>query len=101
MEISKAVEGNKVIVALSGRMVTTNCDEVRPQLLQLIEETDELILDLQKLEFMASSGLRIVLELAKRMKQKGGNFTVKNPTPVVQDVLDMTGLSAIINIIKE
>lgn len=101
MEINKVIQGKQIVFSLVGRLVTTNCEEARTQLLKAVDETDDILLDLQRLDFMASSGLRIVLELAKSMKQKGGNFAIKNPTPVVLDVLDMTGLSAIINIIKE
>ena len=78
-----------------------NSEEARTTMLKAAEEANDLILDLEKLDFMASSGLRIILELAKRMKQKGGNFTVKKPKPVVLDVLEMTGLSSILNITQE
>lgn len=101
MEINQSIEGDKIIFSLSGRLVTANSEEARTSMLKAAEEANDLILDLEKLDFMASSGLRIILELAKRMKQKGGNFTVKKPKPVVLDVLEMTGLSSILNIIQE
>ncbi|MCQ2966585.1 MAG: STAS domain-containing protein [Alphaproteobacteria bacterium] len=101
MEINQSVEGDKIIFSLSGRLVTANSEEARTTMLKAAEEANDLILDLEKLDFMASSGLRIILELAKRIKQKGGNFTVKKPKPVVLDVLEMTGLSSILNITQE
>ena len=55
-----------------------------------------VIFDAEKLEYVASSGLRIILKMAKTEK----NFSIENVSPAVYSVFEMTGFSRIINIRK-
>ena len=55
-----------------------------------------VVFDAEKLEYVASSGLRIILKMAKTEK----NFSIENVSPAVYSVFEMTGFSRIINIKK-
>ena len=48
-----------------------------------------LILDLQKLHYISSAGLRCVFQLRKLMKNKNGRFVIFQPSPQVRKVFDI------------
>jgi anti-anti-sigma factor len=51
----------------------------------------DLVLDCSGLEYIASSGLRILMNLLKTARTKGERVALKNVNEVIRDVLDMTG----------
>lgn len=57
---------------------------------------DSLVLDAEKLEYVASSGLRTILKMVKTEK----NFSMVNVSEAVYGVFEMTGFSRIMNISK-
>jgi uncharacterized protein (TIGR02172 family) len=90
------IEG-KATLTLSGRLdtaVSKTVGEETEQLLAASGAIESLTVDAEELEYISSSGLRILLTLAKRYK----NFTVANVRPDVYDVLDMTGFTKIMKV---
>ena len=63
-----------------------------------IENIENLVLDFEKLEYISSAGLRIILSLQKTMFSKG-NLIIKNVNDDVREVLDITGFSDILTIV--
>jgi anti-anti-sigma factor len=63
---------------------------------QLAEESDAatIVLDLDELEFLDASGVRLLLHLKARSQQDGGRLRIRRATaPQVQRVLELTGVS--------
>ena len=82
---------------LCGRLDTSVSTEIKSEIdknLATAENINSLTMDAEGLEYISSSGLRILLVLAKSYK----NFKVVNVNPDVYDVLNMTGFSKIINV---
>ncbi len=99
MEVITYNESDAVVVALSGHLLATTADIARKALNDALETTDKLILDMEDVDFMASSGLRVILEIMKKMSQKGGVFQIRNVNETVLEVLDMTGMTSFLNIV--
>ena len=57
-----------------------------------------LIFECEKLDYVSSSGLRVILVAHKQISAKGGKFILRNLTSEVRSVIDLTGFSRIINI---
>ena len=57
-----------------------------------------LVFDCEKMEYISSSGLRIILTAHKKVTAKGGKFIVRNLTREVSSVIDLTGFSRILTI---
>ena len=51
----------------------------------------DIVIDCTELEYIASSGLRILLSILKKAKASGGRVILKNPNDIIKDVLEMTG----------
>jgi anti-sigma B factor antagonist len=56
------------------------------------------ILDLCRLEYISSSGLRSLLSAAKRLQQADGSMVLCGPRGGVKDVFDMSGFTSIFTI---
>lgn len=61
--------------------------------LEVLDEHGSLTLNMKAVDFMDSVGIGAVVELAKKAASLGGSFAVVEPSPPVQRVLAVTGLS--------
>ena len=89
----------KYVVALEGELDTAHAIEVE-QAMQLLHEVSgkEIILDCTKLEYIASSGLRILLGLMKSAKANENKVVLKNLNDEIKEVFKMTGFIDIFDI---
>ena len=82
----------KYIVALEGELDTAHAIEVEQAMQPLYElNGKEITIDCTKLEYIASSGLRILLGLLKSAKAKGNHVVLKNLNDEIKEVFKMTG----------
>ena len=96
MEINKKQNGTALEIALEGRLDTTTAPELEKELNGLGGVT-ELTLDLSKLEYISSAGLRVLLSAHKVMSRKGG-MKLTHVNELVQEVFDVTGFADILTI---
>ena len=99
MTVTTDREGTKFIVAVDGKLGTTSAPELEKAVKNNINGVTELIFDFEKLEYMASAGLRVLLSSAKVMK-KQGSMKIINVTPAVMDVFTFTGMADVLDIEK-
>ncbi len=97
MTINKTQEGSKLTVALEGRLDTTTAPELEADLKESLNGVTELIMDLEKLDYISSAGLRVLLWAQKTMNQNG-SMVVKNVSEVVNEVFEVTGFADILTI---
>jgi anti-sigma B factor antagonist len=57
--------------------------------------------DLSQVDFLASIGIRLLMLTAKSVATRGGKMVLLNPIPEVQNVLEITGIPAIIPIYSQ
>ena len=97
MEIRKVREGNKLTVAVSGRLDTTTAPMLESELRNDLDSVTELVFDFAGLEYISSAGLRVLLAAQKTMNMKG-SMKVQHVRPDVMEVFDMTGFNDILTI---
>jgi anti-anti-sigma factor len=61
----------------------------------------QLILDLSAVEYINSAGLRELVQLLKRVRQKGGELSIANPTERVRTLLELVGLDSVLDIYSD
>ena len=98
MNITKKVEGEKLTVALEGRLDTLTAPELEESLSSALEGIKELVLDLSGLEYLSSAGLRVVLSTFKTVSAAEGKMTICNANEMVSKVFELTGFGNIIAI---
>ena len=97
MTIEKIAEGNKLTIALSGRLDTTTAPKLETELKQNISGVEELVLDLAALEYLSSAGLRVLLSAQKVMNRQG-HMVVRNVNEVIMEIFEVTGFVDVLTI---
>lgn len=95
MNITVTKNEQNIIVALAGRLDTTTAPQLEAELAGL--DTKELIFDFEKLEYVSSAGLRVLLSQQKKMNASG-KMILKNVCADVMEVFEITGFSDILTI---
>ena len=97
MTITKNLDGTKLTIALEGRLDTTTSPQLEAEMHPAIDDATEVIFDLEKLAYISSAGLRVLLS-AQKIMNKQGSMTIKNVCPEIMDIFDVTGFVDILNI---
>ena len=97
MEIVKKREGDKLTLALSGRLDTLTAPQLEAVIKNELEGAKELVLDLKDLIYVSSAGLRVLLMGHKTMS-KIGSMSLCNVCDDIKEVLTITGFADIFTI---
>ena len=97
MNIEKNRQGNELQVALEGRLDTVSAPDLDAVVKNELLGVDTFILDLKKLQYTSSAGLRVIL-IAQKTMNKQGKLILKNVSEAVMEVFEMTGLSDLLTI---
>ena len=94
------IENGNVIAYPEGRISSSNAQELQCALSKLRSENEdrELVIDADNLEYISSAGLRVLLTVTK---EQGRPLTVRNVSPEVYEIFDMTGFTSILNVRKK
>lgn len=98
MEVLKTVNGQDVTLSLIGRL-DTNTAHILEEAISDLNDVN-LVLNCEKLEYVSSAGLRVLLVIQKRVNNGILSLVLENVIEDVEEVLDMTGFSSILNIRK-
>ena len=92
------MESGVMTAYLTGHIDTANAPEVEKEINELLAKNNpsDVILDAQKLEYISSSGLRIILKLIKKYR----GLKMINVSSEVYEILDMTGFSEMMTVEK-
>lgn len=84
--------GGRLVAILSGELDTAAARETELALQPLLKsEGKPVVIDCTSLEYISSSGLRILLGILKQSKACGSSVTLKNVNDVIREVLELTG----------
>lgn len=96
MQIEEKRSGEQATLVLSGRLDAVAAQELEPKVRALVEGgVRRVVVDLAGLEFVASSGLRVFLALAKLVKRAEGRVAFCRLQPPVREVFDISGCTDI------
>ena len=96
--VTKRIDNDTLYLELAGRVDTSNADQIEQSIQRIRAESSaaNCIIDAEKLEFISSAGLRIILRLLKELKQ----LKVINVNSDVYEILDMTGFTDMLTVEK-
>ena len=93
IEIKKNAE--ELTLEVTGRLDTITAPALEKTIQENIAEMKSLVLDLKSLEYISSSGLRVLLGAQKKM-QKVGEMKIINVCENVMEVFEITGFADIL-----
>lgn len=97
MNIVKTSEGTKLTLAVEGRLDTTTAPQLEAELKSSLDGVTELTLDFEKLEYLSSAGLQVLLA-AQKVMNKQGSMVVLHVNETIQEVFEVTGFVDILTI---
>lgn len=99
MDIAVLDNTNVSVVAVSGRVDSATSPDLEGALKRLLEaDKTQIVLDLKDVEYMSSAGLRAMVSTLKSLKRVNGDLRLANPSPRVEEVLKLAGLTSIFSI---
>ncbi|MBQ9592081.1 MAG: STAS domain-containing protein [Paludibacteraceae bacterium] len=99
MELEIIEEEERTIVNLPERIDTVNAQDFEQSIVSVLEKSEgEVVYDARNMNYISSSGLRVMLKSLQTLQSKKVRFSIANMIPSVKHVFDMTGFSNIIPI---
>ena len=97
MTINKTATDTALTLALEGRLDTTTAPALEEELKNSLEGVAELTLDFEKLDYISSAGLRVLLKAQKKMNTVG-SMKVTHVNDAIMEVFTITGFDSILTI---
>ena len=97
MTITKTANGNALTLALEGRLDTTTAPQLEAEVNGSIEGVTDLVMDFEKLEYISSAGLRVLLA-AQKIMNKQGEMKLVNVCDDIKEVFEITGFADILTV---
>ena len=97
LTIEKKECGTELGVSLAGRLDTISSSELEAALRDSLDGVTELVLDCEKLDYISSAGLRVLLAAQKIMNRQGG-MKVRHVNDTIMEIFEVTGFTDILTI---
>ena len=97
MTVNKNLKADALSVAVEGRIDTTTAPELEKQIKDSLGGVKKLVLDFEKVEYISSAGLRVLLSTQKIMN-KQGEMKLINVNSDIMEIFEVTGFSDILTI---
>jgi anti-sigma B factor antagonist len=99
MEIIERKIGSVSVVALSGRLDAYVSNNVEQKLNALVDAAEvRLVVSLERLDYISSSGLRVLLASLKKVRKRDGDIKLACMKPHIKEVFDVAGFSQLFSI---
>lgn len=101
--IQSSEQDGVLVCSLSGRLDAVSANATGSELLELMAAGDvmKVLLNLEKLEYISSLGLRVFVQAAKQLGGKGGVLKLCSATPPVRKVLEISALDSLLDLRDE
>ena len=96
MTIKLINRGSEGEVLLDGRLDSLSVPEAEPILTEIAGRFDRMVLNMGKLEYISSSGLRVVKNLHMLMRKREGELVLSHVNKLVMEVFEMTGFAGLL-----
>ena len=97
LEVNTHSENGKGTIELIGELDTASSVEFEKSLDGFLDDLTDLTIDMKKLDYITSAGLRILLYIEQTMEDQG-EMRVINVCEDVMDVFEVSGFSEVLNI---
>ena len=99
MEIRIKEIGDIRVVNIVGQLDTSTSPEAEAEIGKLLDDAQKkIIINLEELSYLSSSGLRVFLGTAKKLMATGGTVKLCCPNDVVNEILEISGFNTILDV---
>jgi anti-sigma B factor antagonist len=98
LEIKKELLEDKYQVTPIGEIDIMSSEELKKEIKTLIDEKKDIIINGEKIEYMDSTGLGVLISLLKKTKENDNKIVIKNLKPNIYKLFNITGLTKVFEI---
>ena len=97
MLINKTQNGDALTIALDGRLDTTTAPQLDAEVTNGLNGVKNFVIDMEKLVYVSSAGLRVLLKAQKTMN-KQGSMVIKNVSDEIKEIFEVTGFDELLTL---
>lgn len=88
-------DNGSMVVALKGPLNSITVGGFQERIEELLQEVmmEHLIMDFSEADYVSSVGLRVILDLGKRLKAEGGTLSLVGAQPLVREIFEASGFT--------
>jgi anti-sigma B factor antagonist len=99
MEIHKILIYDTPVLNVSGKIDAVTSKQLESAIDELLKtEATMMLLDLREVEYVSSSGLRVLMVAKEKLRQRQGDLRLASLQPLVREVFEITGLKQLFSI---
>ena len=99
LNIEKKQAGTALTVKMEGRLDTNTAPVFQSEVEPMLESVSSLMLDFEKVNYVSSAGLRVLLTFEQEMEEKNKTMELCHVNDIIHDVFDVTGFLDILKIV--
>ena len=94
MEVTSKSSDKAIVIYVDGDLTTASSPEVEAEINAILEEAvTNVVINVEKVNFIASTGLRIILKLGKRLRNEDLQLVVCSMNATTKSVFEMSGFT--------
>lgn len=98
MDLTKKYNGNDLTIEVGKKIDTITAPDFENEIMDEMGKFDSLTLDFGNLEYISSTGLRVLIATQKKLKPQDIPFTIINTNDAIKDIFKMSGFDKILDI---
>ena len=96
MKITKQLNNKELTLYLEGELNSSTAPEFETVIKSDLNNVESLIIDLAKLSYLSSAGLRVLL-VAQKIMNKNGKMVIRHANEDVMEIFNLTGFAAVLD----
>ncbi len=101
MQITTTTRGAWTILTLEGKLDNAGSDILKAALLPLLVAAGSVAVDFAKVEYVTSSGFRVLLQAEKEQRLRKGRLLIAHLSPALRNFFEIAGLHTVLRIVPE
>ncbi len=99
MSLQVSKEGDVVVIEIEGQLIVSNRQELKQRVLDEAEGgARKIVVDFARTGYIDSAGLGVLVSLAKRLRELGGDIRLANLNDDLQTLFELTKLDTLFQI---
>ena len=100
MEIIETRDGDTLVLGVAGRLDANTSSTFEKELIgRILSGENNLVLDFERLDFISSAGMRVLLMAAKRIRAAKGRMVLCSVAEDICNVFQISGFTAVLTIV--
>ena len=99
MNVKKTVSGGRMELVVEGKLDTVSSPKFEAEVLEQLDGIFDLTIDMSRLDYISSAGLRALLSIQQTLEETGGTMSVHSVPDIIREVFEITDFDKIIPIV--